>query len=134
RFGSLDQVSPFLAALLYAGDRFESREVLLQALDSSDVVILDRYVASNIAHQGAKVSGAERMEMIEWIERIEWGVYQLPRPTLNILLDLPATQARKLIAKKNQRSYTDREADLQEADTSYLEQVRQVYLQLASER
>src|SRR3712207_3314277 len=54
RFGTLDQVSPFLAALLYAGDRFESRTLLRESLFANDVVVLNRYVASNVAHQGSK--------------------------------------------------------------------------------
>ena len=127
RFGALDQVSPFLVSLLYAGDRLESREFLREALANNDVVVLDRYVPSNIAHQGAKLQGDERREVIEWIKQIEYSLYELPQADLVLLLDLPAAEARELIAKKSTRSYTDREADLQESDTNYLEQVRQVY-------
>lgn len=132
RFGSLAEVSPFLVSLLYAGDRFESRKFLLETLAANDVVVLDRYVPSNIAHQGAKLTGAERNEIVEWVTKIEYGLYQLPQADLILLLDLPATEARKLIAKKAARSYTDREADLQESDTNYLEQVRQVYREQAA--
>lgn len=131
RFGQLNEVSPFLAALLYAGDRFESRSVLRNALETHEVVILDRYVASNIAHQGAKVDGAERSEIIAWIERIEYEIYQLPRPDRVIFLDLPVERAQTLIQKKEARTYTDQKADLQEADGGYLGRVRAVYSHLA---
>lgn len=133
RFGSLEQVSPFLAALLYAGDRFESKDVLRSAIDQNEFVILDRYVASNVAHQGAKLDAEERRKLAAWIHEIEYGVYRLPRPDLTILLDLPASQAQMLIATKQARSYTKRKADLQEADGRYLELVREVYLELARE-
>lgn len=132
RFGNLDQVSPFLAALLYAGDRFESREVLLRAIEANDYVILDRYVASNIAHQASKVEGAEREELIAWIQKIEHEIYGLPRPDLTILLNLPPRQAQQLIAKKAARSYTASAADIQEADADYLEKVHQVYRDVAT--
>lgn len=131
RFGSLEEVHPFLAATLFAGDRLESRAMLLGALAANDVVVLDRYVASNIAHQAAKRDGAERQGLTEWILKLEFEVNQLPKPDLAIVLDLPATRAQELIAKKNVRTYTDRAADLQEADGAYLENVRQVYLELA---
>ena len=131
RFGQLDEVNPFLASLLYAGDRFESRDHIFQMLESSQVVIFDRYIPSNIAHQGAKLSGAERAEFIQWIEQIEYDIYSMPRLDLAILLDLPADYAQKLVAEKQARSYTEKVADLQEADQSYLANVRQVYLQLA---
>jgi dTMP kinase len=133
RFGSLDEVHPFLAATLFAGDRLESRPMLMQALETHDVVVLDRYVASNIAHQAAKRGGDERRTLAQWILNLEFSVNQLPRPDLAILLDLPAQAAQTLIAKKNARTYTDRAADLQEADATYLENVRQVYLALAAE-
>jgi len=131
RFGSLEDVHPLLASVLYAGDRFESRQLLQHAIESRDVVVLDRYVASNIAHQGAKRQGNERKELIEWVNAIEYEVFALPRPDLVILLDLPAETAQELIAKKSARSYTEKTADLQEADLAYLAAVRQVYRDLA---
>lgn len=131
RFGALDEVNPFLASLLYAGDRFESRDLLLDAARRNDVVVLDRYVPSNIAHQGAKLTGGDREELIRWIERVEYEVYELPPPDLVLLCDLPASEAQKLIASKRKRTYTDKAADLQEADVRYLENVRAVYRQLA---
>ncbi|WP_278465884.1 thymidylate kinase [Gimesia maris] len=133
RFGELDEVNPFLASLLYAGDRFESRSHILNTIETSDVVIFDRYIPSNVAHQGAKLSGVERSEFIEWIEQIEYAIYKMPRLNLAILLDLPADYAQKLIAEKQARSYTEKVADLQEADQTYLANVREVYLQLAEE-
>ncbi len=133
RFGALDQVHPLLVSLLFAGDRFESKPLLEEAVATHDVVILDRYVASNVAHQAAKVEGDERRELRAWIEQLEFGLYRLPRPELVILLDLPAHEAQQLIARKASRTYTDKSADLQEADGNYLECVRQVYLQLAAD-
>lgn len=131
RFGALDEVHPQLASLLYAGDRYESREMLLEAAEAHDFLIIDRYIASNVAHQGAKLQGNERQAFVEWIGRVEHDVYQLPRADLVVLLDLPAAQAQQLIARKNARDYTDKAADIQEADQDYLSRVRDVYLELS---
>ncbi len=60
RFGALHEVHPQLAAVLYAGDRFESRTLLLQMMEANDVVVLDRFVGSNLAHQSAKLEGDAR--------------------------------------------------------------------------
>lgn len=132
RFGQLDEVHPFLASVLYAADRYESKSVLADALQQSDVVVCDRYVPSNLAHQGAKLDGAERDELLRTIERIEFDVFALPRPSLVMLLDVPVEIAQRNIAAKKPRSYTEKAADLQESDASYLQRVRDVYLQLAS--
>lgn len=132
RFGQLNEVHPFLASVLYAADRFESKSVLTDALQQSDVVVCDRYVPSNLAHQGAKLNGAERDELLRTIERIEFDVFALPRPSLVVLLDVPVEIAQRNIAAKKPRSYTEKAADLQEVDAEYLQRVRDVYLQLAS--
>lgn len=130
-FGDLETVHPLLVSLMFAGDRFESRELIEQSLASNDVVICDRYVASNIAHQGAKSLPAERQALIEWIEHLEFSIYKLPRPALNLFLDVPVKIAQQLIAAKAKRNYTEKAADLQEEDGAYLQKVRDVYLQLA---
>lgn len=130
RFGTLDDVHPFLAALLFAGDRWESRGRLQELLAGHEFVVLDRYVASNIAHQAAKREGAERQVLADWIRRLEFEIYGLPPADVTILLDLPASVARTLVARKSQRDYTTAAADLQEADLTYQEQVRELYLSL----
>lgn len=132
RFGELEAVSPYLAAVLFAGDRFESRSLLLEAIAANDVVILDRYVASNVAHQGAKLPESERAELGDWILRLEHEVFGLPRADVVVLLDLPVDLAQKQIAEKSARSYTDQAADLHEADTAYLTATRNAYLDLAA--
>ncbi|MEX0718552.1 MAG: thymidylate kinase [Planctomycetaceae bacterium] len=132
RFGPADAVDPFLVSLLFAGDRFESKAVIERADAANDVLIFDRYVASNIAHQAAKLPPDRRDELAAWVERIEYGIHKLPRPNLVILLDLPADEAQRRIARKRPRDYTDRAADLHEEDAAYLARVREVYHELAS--
>jgi dTMP kinase len=130
-YGALDQVHPVLVSLLFAGDRLEARPQLLESLASCDVVLCDRYVPSNIAHQAAKASGATRTELIRWIEFVEYELHALPRPDLVLWLDMPVEEAQQLIATKSKRAYTDAAADLQEADAGYLGEVRAVYAELA---
>lgn len=134
RFGSLDEVHPQLAAVLYAGDRFESKLVLQTAIDSHDVVVLDRFTGSNLAHQSAKLDGEERLELIKWIDHVEHVVFGLPRPELNILIDISSNWSRELVSRKGERDYTDDEADIQESNLPYLERVRACYVSIAKQR
>lgn len=131
RFGELDQVHPVLVSLLFAGDRLESLPRLQAALDQHEVVICDRYVASNLAHQAAKAEGTDRAELRDWVEFVEYELFRLPRAERVLWLDIPVDQAQELIARKNKRTYTDRAADLQEADAVYLQRVRDVYRELS---
>ena len=130
-FGGADEVHPELAALLYAGDRFHARPRLVAALAESDLVVCDRYVASNAAHQGAKLSGAARRRLLDWLEEVEYGEFALPRPDLVILLDAPVALARELVGRKAARGYTTLEADIHEADAEHSSATREVYLELA---
>ena len=133
-FGQLDELNPFLVSLLYSGDRFESRQKIFDAQRACDLVILDRYVPSNVAHQSAKTSAEQQTQLQDWIEHIEYEIFKVPRPTQVILLDTPVDVSQELIARKSPRDYTDQAADLQEADVPYLEKVRRVYLDLAATR
>jgi dTMP kinase len=130
-FGSADDVHPELAGLLYAGDRFHARPRLLAALERSDLVVCDRYVASNAAHQGAKLSGEARARLLDWLEQVEYGEFALPRPELVVLLDAPVALARELVGRKAARGYTTLEADIHEADAGHSRATREVYLELA---
>ena len=130
-FGAADEVHPELAALLYAGDRFHARPRLVAALEEHDLVVCDRYVASNAAHQGAKLGGAARRRLLDWLEEVEYGEFGLPRPDLVVLLDAPVALARELVGRKAARGYTTLEADIHEADAGHSGATREVYLELA---
>lgn len=132
RFGALDEVSPWLISVLYAGDRFESKSAIEDAVANCDVLVLDRYTASSIAHQGAKVKGGEREQIIHWIEEIEYSVFGLPRADLTLLLDVSVETSQALIRKKAKRDYTDEVTDLQESNVAYMRGVHAVYQQLAT--
>jgi dTMP kinase len=131
-FGGADEVHPELAALLYAGDRFHAKPQLLAALDENDLVVCDRYVASNAAHQGAKLSGDARRRLLDWLDEVEYGEFGLPRPQLVVLLDAPVALAREFVGRKAARGYTTLEADIHESDAAHSGATRDVYLELAA--
>ncbi|TWT56890.1 Thymidylate kinase [Thalassoglobus neptunius] len=133
RFGELSELDPFLVSLLYSGDRYESREVILEKCRSAELVIFDRYVPSNIAHQTAKVALENRQELREWIEHIEYEIFRLPRPDRVILLDTPVDVSQELIDRKEKRTYTDQAKDLQESNVAYMQKVRDAYKSLADQ-
>src|SRR5579864_756083 len=130
-FGSADEVHPELAAMLYAGDRLHARPRLVAALADSDLVVCDRYVGSNAAHQGAKLQGEARARLLAWLEEVEYGEFALPRPDLVVLLDAPVALARQLVGRKGARGYTTLEADIHEADAGHSDATRALYLELA---
>jgi dTMP kinase len=124
-------VTPSSLAVLYALDRFESLNDITSAASSHDVVIFDRYIASNVAYQAAKVGEAVRLDLMQWIVKLETDTFHLPLPTLNIYLDTPLAVARQLMMLKRRRSYTERHLDEHEADMHLQERVRRTYEYMA---
>ncbi|WP_375420448.1 thymidylate kinase [uncultured Sphingomonas sp.] len=123
-------MSPRALATLYALDRFESRDLVLATAARCDVVVFDRYIASNMAYQAAKVSAEEAPNLMRWIVALETGQFAMPAPDLSIYLDTPLDVARAQIARKRQRSYTDQTYDAHEADDALQRGVRAAYAAL----
>jgi dTMP kinase len=132
--GKLDAIDAHLSALLYAGDRFEAKPDLEATLGAGKTILADRYIASNLAHQTARVAPAQRAEFLAWLKHLEYDIYGLPREDLVIYLRLPAIEAQRLVARKAARSYTTLGHDMLEADLHHLEQAAGIYNLLANER
>jgi len=133
-FGPLAAVDPHFSALLYAGDRLEWKPAIEESLASGKTVLADRYIASNLAHQGARVPAEKRDEFIAWLKQLEYEVYALPVEDLVIYLRVPAAEAHRLAGERGAhgpRGYTKLRRDLQEADIAHLEAASSVYDGLA---
>lgn len=124
--------TPEAAAVLYALDRFESKSFLAEVAAANDVVVFDRYIASNIVYQAAKVAPGDAPMLMEWIVALETKQFGLPLPDLSIYLDTPLAVSRRLIAQKAKRSYTDDTFDQNEADDGLQRRVRDGYEALAA--
>ncbi len=126
-FGSLESVDPHFSALLYAGDRFESKFRLDTALNAGKIVLADRYIGSNLAHQTARVPESARPAFINWIEHLEYNIYNLPHEALVLYLRVPPRQAQELVSRKSARVYTKDKQDIQEASIRHLEDAAAMY-------
>lgn len=129
-----DEVNPYLTSLLYAGDRWEAKNQMCKWLDEGNIIISNRYVCSNMAHQGAKIrDGVERNNFFKWVEELEHEVYAVPKADLTVFLHVPIETSRELIKTRLRESEgLKSEMDLHEEDTGYLRRVRDTYIELAA--
>jgi dTMP kinase len=130
-FGPLESVDPHFSSLLYAEDRRDSRAELASNLAAGKMLLADRYVASNLAHQGARVPPRKRAEFLAWLTQLEYEVYGLPREDLVVYLRVPPSAAHRLVGEKTARGYTKRRRDLLEADLAHLQAASEVYDELS---
>ncbi len=132
-FGPLGTVDPHFSALLYACNRLEAKPMLEAELAAGKIVLADRYIGSNLAHQTARVPAEQREGFLAWLKKLEYEAYNLPAEDLVIYLRLPAAEAQRLVGTKGARDYTKLRRDLLEADLVHLEAASEVYDRLASE-
>ncbi len=132
-FGAINQVHPQLVALLFAEDRRDAAALIREWLGNGDVVLLDRYVYSNIAYQCSKIKDkTESNALREWIFNLEYNIYNIPRPDVNLFLDVPISFVDKKLKENREgddREYLKGKSDIHEADIQFQIDVRELYLQ-----
>lgn len=119
-------VDPKVSALYYAADRLYNIDKINFLLENGVNVILDRYVFSNMAHQGGKIENEkERNEMYEWLENLEFNLLNLPKPDIGVFLHMPFECSLEL--KKNR----EEELDQNEKDKNHLINAENAYIEVA---
>ena len=115
-----------VASLYYAADRVYNINKINDKLNDGYDVILDRYVYSNMAHQGAKLEGVEeRIDLYNWLDTLEFNLLKLPIPNIKIFLHMPTKYSIELRKGRNEA------ADQHESDINHLNRAEQAYLEIA---
>lgn len=128
-FGDANKVDPKIALLYYATDRLAAKEEILETINSGTHLILDRYVESNMGHQGGKEKDPKkRRKIIEFIENLEYGLLNLPMPDLTLFLYMPYEVGREL------KNRTNETKDGHESNLDHLRRAEKSYLCLAEEK
>lgn len=132
QYGGLEEVGPYRASLFYAMDRFAAGPAIRMALSDGRIVVSNRFVGSNMGHQGGKIDEqGEREQYFKWNDHLEYDILGTPRPDLNVVLLMPSDQAQRFVDQKEARGYAlGKKRDLHEADLSHLSRAEQTYREL----
>lgn len=126
---------PKIASVLYAADRFESKNKIETWLQGGFIVVANRYASANQIHQGGKIKNTKkRQAFIKWLNEMEYGVFKIPKPDAVFYLSVPIPVVLQLIKKRNlqaHRSYLGKKKDVHEKDVKFLENSRKSALWLA---
>lgn len=118
-------------AVLFALDRRAAAPGLRSALDRADVVLVDRYVASNAAYQAARLEQDAGGEVVAWIRELELDRFRIPVPDHQLFLQVPRAVAAERAAHR-ERTESGRERDAYETDDGLQARTEAVYAQLAA--
>jgi dTMP kinase len=130
RLGDLTD-SVYGMAVLFALDRRAAAADLRRELASADVVLVDRYLASNAAYGAARLHQGIRDGFVDWVRELELDRFELPVPDLHLLLRVPRQLA---AARAAHRESVDaaRTRDSYESDDGLQRRCGQVYDELAA--
>ena len=134
-FGSLNDVDQYLIAMLYAGDRKDASMMINNWLSEGKIVLLDRYVYSNIAYQCGKLNEIPAQnKLMNWILSLEFTHFAIPKPDLNVFLDVPLVFTERNLANArtgDDRDYLNGTNDIHEESMVFQNKVRDIYLRIS---
>ena len=132
-YGGWKDVGPYKASIFYAMDRFDISPEIKRWLSEGRFIISNRYVASNMGHQGGKiVNKKRRLEYFKWLYQIEYKILEIPIPSKTIILHVPPRVSIELVRKKGPREYEGGiKKDIHDQDLKHLRQAEKSYLDMA---
>lgn len=142
KYGSAEEVGPYRASIFYACDRYDTSFIIREWLAQGKIVIADRYIGSNIGHQGGKIKNRkERNKFLRWLYELEYELFGIPRPDFSFILKVPPKISKTLsgritdkIKKAKKKLYLGRKKrDIHEKDIKHLINTERSYLEAAQE-
>lgn len=142
KYGSSKEVGPYRASIFYACDRYDASFRIRKWLKEGKVVISDRYIGSNVGHQGGKVKNkGDRRKFLKWLYGLEYEIFKIPKPHFSFVLKVPPLMSQSLCGKisdekkkAKKRIYLGRKKrDILEKDIKHLLGAERSYLEAAKE-
>jgi dTMP kinase len=121
--GNSNTLDAYQASTLYAVDRMCTfNKELKDFYNNGGIIVLDRYVDSNMLHQACKISDlTERHKFLNWLDDLEFVKMKLPRPNKTIFLDV-AVEVSLRLARARETLKNQGTKDIHEADDQHMYQ------------
>ena len=127
KYGSLKEVGPYQASVFYAVDRYDASFEMRKILSTGTIIVSDRYIGSNVGHQGSKISSlSARKKFFAWLYDLEYNIFQAPRPSKSFLLKVAPHIAKQLCENKERRK--TKKTDIHEENLGHLQNAERSYL------
>lgn len=135
KYGSPDEVGPYRASILFAVDRYDASFQIKQWLQEGYIILSDRYVSGNMGHQGGKIKDKEELKKyLDWLYNLEYNMFEIPKPDLNLILHVPSEIANELISKRDDKEYIEnKQRDIHEEDLNHLKAAEETYLHIVDQ-
>ena len=139
KYGEADEVGPYVASVFYACDRYDASFKIRKWLAEGKIIISDRYVVSNIGHQGGKISNKKAWrKYVDWLYDLEYNIFKIPKPDYTFVFKVLPGLSHEMVGKltKHQRkqkkeSYLKGKKDIHEKNIHHLQDALRSYLWVA---
>lgn len=144
KYGSSEEVGPYVGSIFYAIDRYDASFKIKKWLAEGKIVVSDRYLVSNVGHQGGKIIKNKRewKKYVSWLYNLEYGIFGIPKPDYTFILKTSPEFSLKLAHnitdkdKQNRRKAylgSSKKQDIHEKDRNHLANALNSYLLVAKE-
>jgi dTMP kinase len=141
KYGAADQVGPYVASVFYASDRYDASFKIRTWLAEGKIIISDRYIVSNIGHQGGKISNKDEWnKYVNWLYDLEYNLFKIPKPDYTFIFNTLPGLSLEIVGKltehqrlQKKESYLNGKQDIHEKSVSHLENALRSYLWAAKE-
>lgn len=131
KYGTAEEVGPYVGSIFYAVDRYDASFTIRQWLKEGKIVLSNRYVTANMGHQGGKIDNPlERKAYFNWLHKLEFELFNIPQPDLNIILHVPAETAQALARTRAREDFTGKTKDIHEDNLEHLKKAEDTYLEI----
>jgi len=133
KYGKADEINSYKASIFYAVDRYDASFKIRQWLREGKIVLANRYTSANMGHQGCKIENPlERRVFFNWLDDLEYKIFEIPRPDLSIILHVDSAISQRLIKERGREDWNGKTADIHEDNLEHLKKAEQVYLEIAN--
>ena len=132
KYGEANDVNPYIASIFYATDRYDASFKIKKWLKQGKIVLSNRYVSSNMGHQGTKLKNPiERKKFFDWLYKLEYKTFAIPKPDLTAILYVPAKISQKLTQKRQRQEWKNKTKDIHENNLEHLEKAAKTYVEMS---
>ncbi len=134
KYGAPDEVGAYRASIFYAVDRYDASFRMKEWLEAGKIVICDRYVSANMGHQAGKIEDLkERDKYLDWLFDLEFNIFKIPKPDINIFLYLDPVIARRLAQENTSNKFTNeiKKNDIHEKDPEHMKKASESFKYVA---
>jgi len=113
------EITAYQSSVLFAVDRFITMKKYEKEKVENKIFVLDRYVSSNMVHQGGKINDKKELnDFLDWLDNFEFNIMGIPKVDKVIYLKISVEKSLEI--RQGRMNKNLMEKDIHESDINHL--------------